>query len=77
MTGGTTLGFIAVNALNFGIHSILAAILTFSSLVILRLSKFLSDFISSRQRRCENATTVGARLCAKVKTSCHRSEYKT
>jgi hypothetical protein len=44
---GTTLGFIEVNVLNFGIFSILASILILSSPIILRLSKFLSDIISS------------------------------
>jgi hypothetical protein len=75
-----TLGFVAVNVLNIGIFCISASILTLWSLSIPRLSKFLSDVISSRQSGCEipilQRMLVGERLCAKVKTSCHRSEYK-
>jgi hypothetical protein len=48
--GGTILGFIAANVLNFGIFCISASIFTLSSLVRLRHFKFLSDVISSWQR---------------------------
>jgi hypothetical protein len=50
---GTTLGLIAVNMLNFGIFCIAALTWTLWSLLRSRLSKFLIDVISSRQRRSE------------------------